>query len=57
VFNSAVACVAVISSGTPVPTVVRPLNVALDTLASFAFVTTQLLMVITVPLDDIVASV
>lgn len=55
-FNSAVACVAVISSGSPVQTVVRPLNVALATLAILALVTTSLSIVHTVALEESVIS-
>lgn len=54
--RSAVACVAVMSSGSPVPTVVRPLNVPLAMFAILAFVTTSLSIVQTVPLDDSVMS-
>ena len=56
VFNSAVACVAVKSSGAPVPAVVRPLNVAVDTLANLALVTTPLSMVQVVPDPETVMS-
>lgn len=54
--RSAVACVPVKSSGSPLPTVVRPLNVPLAMLASFAFVTTSLSIVHTVALDERVIS-
>lgn len=55
-FKRAVACVAVKSSGEPVPAVVRPLNVAVDTFASFAFDTTPLSIVMTVPVPEIIIS-
>lgn len=54
--SSAVACVAVRSSTFPVPAVVRHLNDAVAIVACFAFVTTQLSIVHTVPLDDTVTS-
>ena len=48
-FNTARDCVAVIASGTPVPAVVRPMNVAVATFAISVSVTTPALIVQTVP--------
>ena len=54
--SNAVACVPVKSSGAPVPAVVLPLKVPVETLASFAFVTTPVSIVQVAPVPLTVIS-